>query len=47
MTEADWLVCENPEEMYFEVIGPLKRSRRRNDLFCLARGVHGFFLAGV
>jgi len=36
MTETHWLVSSDPEEMFFRVVKPLKNSRRRMDLFCLA-----------
>ena len=36
MTEAEWLACNDPEEMYFQVVNPLKSSQRRMDMFCLA-----------
>ena len=36
MTEAEWMVCNDPEEMYFRAVRPLRSSRRRMDLFCLA-----------
>ena len=36
MNEAEWLASANPQEMYIKVVQPLKRSRRRTDLFCVA-----------
>jgi hypothetical protein len=36
MTEKEWLTSADPEEMYFDVVWPLKSSRRRIDLFCAA-----------
>ncbi len=36
MTEAEWLASDDPEEMYFRGVKPLKVSRRRTDLFCVA-----------
>ncbi|HJZ56976.1 MAG TPA: hypothetical protein VKE74_18550 [Gemmataceae bacterium] len=36
MTEEEWLASNDPEEMYFRVVRPLKSSRRRMDLFCAA-----------
>jgi hypothetical protein len=36
MTEAEWLACDDPMAMFYQVVCPLKSSRRRLDLFCLA-----------
>jgi hypothetical protein len=36
VTEAEWLACDDPEEMFFQVVDPLKTSHRRLDLFCSA-----------
>ena len=36
MTEADWPVCGDPVEMLHRGVRPLRSSRRRLDLFCVA-----------
>ena len=36
MTEAEWLVSDDPMGMFCQVVRPLKSSRRRLDLFCIA-----------
>lgn len=36
MTEAEWLASDDPCEMYFRVVRPLRASRYRTDQFCLA-----------
>jgi hypothetical protein len=36
MTEEEWLACDDPMGMFSQVVRPLKSSRRRLDLFCLA-----------
>jgi hypothetical protein len=36
MTEEEWLACDDPMEMFFRVVRPMKSSRRRLDLFCIA-----------
>jgi hypothetical protein len=36
MTEEEWLACDDPMKMFSQVVRPLKSSRRRLDLFCIA-----------
>lgn len=36
MNEAKWLACDDPLEMFSQVVSPMKNSRRKLDLFCLA-----------
>ncbi len=36
MTEAEWLTCDDPLEMFWQVVRPMKSSRRQLDLFCVA-----------
>jgi hypothetical protein len=34
--EADWLTSDDPFEMFCQVVRPMKSSRRKLDLFCIA-----------
>jgi hypothetical protein len=36
LTEAEWLACDDPMEMFYSVVRPMKPSRRKLDLFCVA-----------
>jgi hypothetical protein len=36
VTESEWLSCDDPLEMFCQVVGPMRNSRRRLDLFCVA-----------